>query len=70
MLSNRLGSICPQSYCFRALIENLFNRLLLALGNISDTFVTGVHTDLATCPKWAFGFGERNIEINKPLLYL
>lgn len=67
MLSNLLGTICPQSYCFCALIENLFNSLLLQLGNISDTFVSGMYTGLATRPSEGLWFSERNSQINKQL---
>lgn len=66
MISYLLGAICPHGYCLCALIENLSNSLLLALGNISDTFVSGMHTGLATCPE-GLRVSERSREINKQL---
>lgn len=60
------GHRCPHSYCFCILIENLFNRLLLALSNTSGTFVSSVHTGFVTCPRGIFSVvGET--EINKHL---
>lgn len=39
----------------------LLNRLLLVLDNLSDKFVSGVLTVIATCPGGAFGL-VREIE--------